>query len=100
MTTTDYPVGKMHRQATGIVNCRTQAEALTRIEPILTSDELAIVRRRRNTKGHEAPRNFSKEDYAKATSLEALIGFLYLTGQNERMEEILHLAIEGATDGT
>ena len=94
VTTTDYPVGQMHRQAVRIVNCKTQAEALDRLEPLLTDEELGIVRRRRNAKGHDAPRNSSPEQYARATSLEALVGFLYLTGQNDRMLTLIQMGVE------
>ena len=85
-------VGRMHRQAIRLVCARAQAEALNRIQEDLTEEEAGIVRRARNV--HQSPpKNADPADYQKATGLEALIGFLYATGREERLGELLHKAL-------
>ena len=79
-------VHNMHRAATGSVNAGAQAQALERMTPLLSPDEAEITRRGRNAHArHPAPRNQNPADYQAATALEALVGFLYVTGQEERL---------------
>ena len=79
-------VHNMHRAATGSVNAGAQAQALSRMQPLLTPQEAEIARRGRNAHArHPAPRNQDPADYQAATALEALVGFLYVTGQEERL---------------
>ena len=59
----------------------------------LTEEEHDIVRRARNAKTHNIAKNSDIETYKKATAFEALVGFLYLTGQTERLSQILNLSI-------
>ena len=76
----------MHRAATGSVNAGAQAQALERMAPLLSPEEAEITRRGRNAHArHPAPRNQNPADYQAATALEALVGFLYVTGQEERL---------------
>ncbi len=76
----------IHKDAVACVNAAAQAEALRRIEPMLTEAEADIARRGRNAHAHHAaPKNQNAADYRAATALEALIGYLYLTGQEERL---------------
>jgi len=85
-------VGKMHRQAIRLVCARAQAEALGRIQDELTGEEADVVRRARNV--HQSPpKNADPADYQKATGLEALIGFLYASGRDERLGELLKKAL-------
>ena len=85
-------VGKMHRQAIRLVCAHAQAEALTRIQDDLTEEEASVVRRARNV--HQSPpKNADPADYQKATGLEALIGFLYATGREERLGALLEKAL-------
>ena len=89
-------VKTMHREAVKHVCAHAQAEALTRVEPLLTPEEQDVVRRARNA--HQTPsKNADRAEYHRATALEALIGFLYITGREARMREILDAAI-GETD--
>ena len=79
-------VHNMHRAATGSVNAGAQAQALERMTPLLSPEEAEIARRGRNAHArHPAPRNQNPADYQAATALEALVGFLYVTGQEERL---------------
>ena len=86
-------VNALHRQATSLVNAGAQAEALTRLEPLLTQTEQDIVRRGANAHcRHIAPRNQDPVDYRRATGLETLVGWLYLSGQQARVRELFEAA--------
>lgn len=79
----------MHGGAIASVNAHAQAEALRLIAPLLSEEENDIAHRGRNAHAkHPVPRNQSPEDYAAATGLEALVGYLYLTGADERLKEL------------
>lgn len=85
-------VQQMHREAVSLVCNHAQSEALSRIEEKLTETEAAVVRRARNAH-QNPPRNANPADYHRATALEALIGYLYLTGQQPRIDELMLLAL-------
>ena len=79
-------VRDMHRAANEAVSAVSQARELQRILPLLSEAEAAIVRRGRNAHPHHsAPKSASVGEYAGATGLEALLGYLYLTGQTDRL---------------
>ena len=82
----------LHRAAIGQVCAKAQSEALSRIEAQLTDEEAAVVRRARNAR-QSPTKNADPGDYHRATALEALIGWLYLTGQKERMEALMRAAL-------
>ena len=85
-----YNVHHLHKHCVELVNAGSQARILKAILPLLTEEENEIVKRGRNAHPkHAAPRNQDPADYAYSTGFEALIGFLYLTGREDR---ILHLA--------
>lgn len=91
--------GAMHRGAVGVVNAAAQAGALARIVDRLTEAEADIVRRGRNAHAHHGvPRRANPADYKQATGLEALLGYLYLTGQTARLVA-LYAAMRDETDG-
>ncbi len=85
-------VRALHREAITLVCAHAQSEALARVADALTDDERDVVRRARNTR-QSPPKNADPGEYHHATALEALIGWLYVTGQRERMNEILALAL-------
>lgn len=79
----------MHQSAVKTVNATAQAGALERVRGLLTETEADVVRRGRNAHPHHAaPRHANRAAYAQATGLEALLGFLYLTGQTQRLSEL------------
>lgn len=79
----------MHKLATRQVNAVSQHKALEKLLPFLTEEEMAIVRRGRNAHSHHGiPKSATVEDYSAATALEALYGFLYMSGQTRRLMEI------------
>ena len=90
---TSRPVGEMHARAASVVNARAQAAQLDRIAHLLGDEEREIVLRARNAHpGHNIPQAASREQYMKATAFEALMGYLYLTGQMRRAQELYHLS--------
>jgi len=84
-------VNDLNRKAVARVNAHAQCESLMKIEPLLTEEELSVVRRARNTK-QTPTKNADFAEYKNATALEALLGWLYLTGERERLAELLRLA--------
>ena len=87
-------VGRMHKQAVRMVSAAAQARMLEAIEPELTPEEADIARRGRNAQAkHAAPKNADPADYAHATGLEALWGYLYVTGQTKRLSGLVALAL-------
>ena len=85
---------KLHVEAIKYVSARAQANMLDKINGILTEEELDIVRRGRNTENHHVAKNSNLAEYAKSTAFEALIGYLYLTHKDERLDEILRKCID------
>lgn len=90
-------VQKMHREAIKTVCAHAQSEALARIEEELTEEEKDVVRRARNA-NQKCPRNADPADYHRATGLEAMIGYLYLTDRQERMDSLIRKALDMNTE--
>ena len=84
---------KLHRLSTEYVKAKAQAEALVSILENLTEEELNIVRRGKNANSNTIPKNADVVDYKKATALEALIGYLFLSNKLERLDEIIDLIL-------
>lgn len=82
---------ELHVKAIGYVKAKAQAERLKSIYDELTEEEKDIVRRGRNAENHHLPKNANVQEYMYSTAFEALIGYLYLTKQNERLKEILEI---------
>ena len=87
------PVNKLHHKASSLVKAVAQKEAMEKILPLLTKEEEAIYKRGRNAKSYTSAKNASVIDYRIATGFEALMGFLYLMGRNERMLELVKNAV-------
>lgn len=97
LLTTNAQAGTLHKRAVAMVNAGAQAEAFTRIEPHLTEAESDVARRGGNAHAHHAaPKNQDPVAYSKATGLEALFGYLYLSGQEERIAQLFALAMPGS----
>lgn len=91
--TTNFKPHKLHIETIKYVKAKAQAGILKNIESMLTDEEKDILRRARNTQNHHLPKNADPTDYMYATAFEGLIGYLYLTGEKERLEEILSRCI-------
>lgn len=87
--TTNLKPHKLHLKAINFVKAKAQADILKKISNDLTEKEMEIVRRTRNTENHHVAKNADPSDYMYATAFEGLIGYLYLTNQRQRLEEIL-----------
>ena len=83
----------LHDYGARIVSATWQAQALRELEPLLTEAEAEVVRRGRNAKS-TVPKSASVGDYRSSTGFEALLGFLYLTGEQGRLEELCRLAFD------
>lgn len=86
---TELSAHKIHIRAIGYVKAKSQSMIIHSIEEFLTEDELYIYKRGRNTKSATVPKNADVRDYRNATGFEALIGYLYLSGNKERLKYIL-----------
>lgn len=91
--TTKLKPHELHIKSVKYVKAKAQAETLKKLETILTEEEKEIVRRGRNTQTHHIAKNASMQDYMYATAFEALIGYLYLTKQDNRLFEIMKTEI-------
>lgn len=89
----NMPVNKLHLQAVEQVRASYQSKAYAVVEPVLTEEELAALRRGRNISSIKPPKNGTMQDYRRATGLECLFGYLYLKGEIQRINE-LFLMIE------
>ena len=79
----------LHKKTTRYVKAPAQSAMIEALLPELTEDEEAVYRRGRNAKSYTTAKNASVADYRRATGFEALMGYLYLTGQTDRMLELI-----------
>lgn len=92
LESTDLHVDRLHRKVVAKVSAVGQAKALDAIDTWLTDEEAGVVRRARNAK-MTVPKGMSPAIYHRSTSFEALVGYLYLTGRDERLRHLLEKAI-------
>lgn len=92
----DMPSHKLHIINVGYVKAKAQSNAMVAIEPVLTEKELGIYKRGRNAKSATVPKNADLTDYRRATGFEALIGYLHLAGEEERLSELMEIAFNNA----
>lgn len=83
----------LHKKALEFVCAKAQSAAVEKLIPILTNEEESIYKRGRNAKG-SVPKNAVVNEYKRATGLEALFGYLYLIGENERIITLFNKAYE------
>ena len=94
---TNLKPNNLHKEAIKYVKAKAQAEILYRLQDELTEEEKEIVRRARNTQNHHLPKNANVQEYMYATALEGLIGYLYLTKQNDRLDEIFKIILNNSS---
>ena len=78
----------LHRATIELVRAEAQARRAEAILPLLTEEEAAVFRRGRNAQVHSVPAHASRAQYSEATALEALLGWLYLSGRKERINAL------------
>lgn len=92
---------QLHRETVALVRAPAQAAAMQRLLPVLTEEETAVYKRARNSRVNSVPKGADVGQYHAATGLEALFGWLYLTGRRERVNQLFALAMEkGEADAT
>lgn len=89
------PVGRLHSRTVELVSAAAQSAAYELLAPLLTEEEAAVYRRGRNAHAAHAPRHTGLSDYRRATGVEALFGWLYLTGRVERAGELFGVILAG-----
>ena len=90
------PSGELHKLSVKLVNATAQAEAYKMIEPELSEKEIMVFKRGRNFKTGNTPKNSSGGEYHTATGLETLFGFLYLSGENDRLKTLFNIIWENS----
>ena len=88
-------VHDLHRQTVAYVRAEAQAQTMKRLLPLLNEEETAVYKRGRNSHVHGIPAHANPGEYHSATGLEALLGWLYLTGRQERIRELFDAVTEG-----
>ena len=89
------PVGRLHSRTVELVSAAAQARAYRLVAPLLSPEEEAIYRRGRNANSPRSPRHTDPAVYRCATGMEALFGWLYLTGQVARLEQLFQVILAG-----
>ena len=95
----DVNVNKLHKEATRYVKANAQAESVLKLEGLLTDEEKSFVRRGRNARINSSPKNVDLRDYKYATGFECLMGYLYLSGKDERLIELFKQIYQSDTEG-
>lgn len=86
--------GKLHQTTSQLVKAHAQAEMMHAIEPLLNEEEQDVFRRGRNAKSPTMAKNATMSDYRRATGFEALMGYLYLKDEFERMVELVKCGLD------
>lgn len=86
-------VKKLHQRASRLVKASAQSAMIETLKPYLTEEEMSVFKRGRNAKATTMAKNATMSDYRRATGFEALMGYLYLTEQWERMLELMKIGI-------
>ena len=94
----NMPAHKLHTHAVKYVKAAAQSASVNALADILTEDETAVFKRGRNAKSPTVPKNADIRDYRRATGFEALIGYLYLSGDQERLDYLMSVSYEHAFD--
>lgn len=89
---------KLNSAALGYVTAKAQAQAVSRILPMLSEEENAVYHRGRNIGHTNVPKSASVAEYRMATGFEALFGYLHLAGRKERIDELFAVAYPSETD--
>ena len=87
-------VAQLHKQTIAMVKATYQAAFVDKMLPLLTEEEMTYYRRGKNSHVHAVPKSATPAQYAKATGLEAMFGYLFLSGQKNRANEIFNLVMQ------
>ncbi|MGN0322611.1 MAG: Mini-ribonuclease 3 [Oliverpabstia sp.] len=90
---------KLHKHASRLVKAQAQSKMIETLEPLFTPEEEAVYKRGRNAKSYTTAKNATTGEYRRATGFEAVMGYLYLTGQHFRMIDLIKIGMEALDDG-
>lgn len=90
----NYPVNQLHRDSIRFVSAKGQAKALERLMTVLSEEEKAVVKRGRNAKSGMSPKNTDIVVYRHSTAFECLLGYLFFSGRQDRLEQLMRLTLE------
>jgi len=93
----DMQAEELNRQSKALTNARAQAGMADCLQALMTPEELAVYKRGRNHKSVTAPKSCTISEYRRATGLEALMGYLFLKGDQSRIDELIRAGIEALT---
>ena len=88
------PVQKLHKETSALVQASAQSKMMRRLQEELTEEEHTVYKRGRNSKSVSPAKNQSVTDYRRATGFEALMGYLYLKKDWERMLKLVKTGLE------
>lgn len=94
----DFKSGELAKREKSEVCARAQSDKMSRIMPLLTDEEKGVAFRARNAHTNNKAKNASRGEYRLATAYEAVLGFLYITGDKDRLNELLSLSHEKKDD--
>lgn len=95
---TDKKNADLNKCVNAIVCAKNQALLMDKIMPLVTGDEIDIVNRAKNLHFNNIAKNSTPEQYTKATQFEALLGYLYLTEQSDKLQKIIDISLEDYYD--
>lgn len=93
ITTNSLTGQKLHSEVVNFVKAKGQSNFIDKLLPLFTEDEMAVFKRARNHKTLSQAKNANIIDYKRATGLEAVIGYLYLTNNFKRLNELLEHSV-------
>lgn len=93
----NMPVSKLHSAKIKLVCAEFQSDAYKRLIEHLTEKEIAVLKRGRNATGNTVPKHADVAEYRRSTALECLFGYLYLTGQADRISGLFEIIISNAS---
>ncbi len=82
-------IGELNKKTDALVRAGHQSKVADALLPKLSEEEAAVFRRGKNIRLTTVPRNATQLEYRKATALEALFGYLYLSGEKQRLDELI-----------
>ena len=88
------PVGELNKTKVAMVNCKSQAQFASKLMPHLNEKEVAVYKRGRNAAPKSIAKNGTVAEYHSATGLECLFGYLYLSGEKGRIDELFDMIIK------
>jgi ribonuclease-3 family protein len=94
----NLPAHKLHKKTVQYVKAHAQSNSIESMLEMLTEEETAIYKRGRNAKSATVPKNANMTEYRRATGFEALIGYVYLSGNTERLNQLMEKAYQNAFD--